>query len=139
MTLSLCTLLVSEPNRSLYKLSVGFISTVAISTLHIISFMSQHSPLITEISTTTSGGLGLTLFRALWKRRDRIRNPTNKDHWHGECTVTESPNFFKLCEIKVSLCSKKMTKPYDLLFRNTRENRDNTREKIFKIYNVPYL
>ena len=32
-----------------------------------------------------------------------------------------------------------MTKPYDPLFRNTRENRDNTREKIFEIYNVPYL
>ena len=27
----------------------------------------------------------------------------------------------------------------DPLFRNTRENRDNTREKIFEIYNVPTL
>ena len=57
----------------------------------------------------------------------------------GECTVTESPNIFKLCEIKDSLYSNKMTKPYDPLFRNTRDNRDNTKEKIFKIYNVPYL
>ena len=32
-----------------------------------------------------------------------------------------------------------MTKAYDPLFRNTRENRYNTREKIFEIYNVPYL
>ena len=53
--------------------------------------------------------------------------------------MTESPIFFKLCEIKVALCTKKMTKAYDPLFRNTRENRDNTREKIFEIYNVPYL
>ena len=44
--------------------------------------------------------------------------------------MTESPNFFKLCEIKVSLCSNKMTNPYDPLFRNTRENRVNTREDI---------
>ena len=36
---------------------------------------------------------------------------------------------FKLCEIKVSLCSKKVTKAYDPLFRNARENRDNKREK----------
>ena len=48
----------------------------------------------------------------------------------GECTVTESPIFLKLCEIKVSLCSNKMTNPYDQLFRNTRENRVNTREDI---------
>ena len=37
----------------------------------------------------------------------------------GECTMTESLNFFKLCEIKVSLCSKKMTKLYDPLYRNS--------------------
>ena len=43
--------------------------------------------------------------------------------------MTESPIFFKLCEIKVSLCNKEMTKAYDPLFINTRENRDNTREK----------
>ena len=55
--------------------------------------------------------------------------------------MTESPIFLKLCEIKVSLCSKKMTKPYDPLFRNTRENSDNKRGKIFEINNVglPYL
>ena len=53
--------------------------------------------------------------------------------------MTESPTFLKLCEIKVSLCSKKMTKPYNSLFRNTRENCDDMREKIFEIYNVPYL
>ena len=47
--------------------------------------------------------------------------------------------FFILCEIKVSLCSKKVTKAYDPLFRNTRENRDNTWEKIFEICNVLYL
>ena len=38
--------------------------------------------------------------------------------------------FFKLCGIKVSLCSNKMTNPYDPLFRNTRENHFNTREDI---------
>ena len=54
---------------------------------------------------------------------------------HGD-RVTD---FFKLCEIKVSLCSKKLTKTYDPLFRNTRENRDNTWEKIFEICNVLYL
>ena len=50
----------------------------------------------------------------------------------GECTVTESPIFFKLCEIKVSLCSKKVTEAYDPLFRNTREICDNTWEKYLK-------
>ena len=50
--------------------------------------------------------------------------------WQGECTVTESPIFLKLCEIKVSLCSKKMTNPYGPLFRNTQENRVNTPEDI---------
>ena len=54
---------------------------------------------------------------------------------HGD-RVTD---FFKKCEIKVSLCSKKVTKAYDPLFRNTRENCDNTWEKIFKICNVLYL
>ena len=29
-----------------------------------------------------------------------------QDDLQGECTVTESPIFFKLCEIKVSLCNK---------------------------------
>ena len=53
--------------------------------------------------------------------------------------MTESPILFKLCEIKVSLCSKKVTKAYDSLFRNTRENYDNTWEKIFEICNVLYL
>ena len=53
--------------------------------------------------------------------------------------MTVSPNFLKLCEIKVSLCSKKVTKEYDPLFRNTRENRNNTREEIFEICNVPNL
>ena len=43
---------------------------------------------------------------------------------HGD-RVTD---FLKLCEIKVSFCSNKMTNPYDPLFRNTRENRVNTRE-----------
>ena len=42
---------------------------------------------------------------------------------HGD-RVTD---FLKLCQIKVSLCSDKMTNPYDPLFRNTRENRVNTR------------
>ena len=32
-----------------------------------------------------------------------------------------------------------MTKAYDPMFRNNRENRDNTRKKIFEIYKVPYL
>ena len=54
---------------------------------------------------------------------------------HDDCVA----NFFKLCEIKVSLCTKKMTKAYDPLFTNTRENRDNTQGKIFEIYNVPYF
>ena len=53
--------------------------------------------------------------------------------------MTESLIFFKLCEIKVSLCSKKVTKAYDPLFRNTRENCDNTWEKIFEICNLLYL
>ena len=53
--------------------------------------------------------------------------------------VTESPIFFKLCAIKVSLGSKKGTKAYDPLFRNTRENCDNTWEKIYEICNVLYL
>ena len=53
--------------------------------------------------------------------------------------MTESPISFKLCEIKVSLCSKKVTKAYDPLFRDTRENCDNTWEKIFEICNVLYL
>ena len=53
--------------------------------------------------------------------------------------MTKSPIFFKLCEIKVSLCSNKVTEAYDPLFRNTRENRDNTWEKIFEICNVLYL
>ena len=54
---------------------------------------------------------------------------------HGD-RVTD---FFKLCEIKVSLCSKKVTKAYAPLFRNTRENRDNKWEKIFERCNVLYL
>ena len=33
--------------------------------------------------------------------------------WQGECTVTELPIFLKLCQTKVSLCSNKMTNPYD--------------------------
>ena len=45
--------------------------------------------------------------------------------------MTESPIFFLLCEIKVSLCSKRLTKPYDPLFRNTREKRVNIREDIY--------
>ena len=52
--------------------------------------------------------------------------------------MTESPIFLNLCEIKVSLCTKK-NDLCDPLFRNTRENRDNTLEKIFEIDNVPYL
>ena len=47
--------------------------------------------------------------------------------------MTESPIFLKLCEIKVSLFSNKMTNPYDPLFRNTRENRVNTREDICSV------
>ena len=42
--------------------------------------------------------------------------------------VTES-----LCEIEVSLCSKNMTKAYDPLFRNTRENRVKIREDICSV------
>ena len=53
--------------------------------------------------------------------------------------MTESPIFLKICEIEVALCTKKMTKAYGPLFRNTQENRDNGRKKIFEIYNVPYL
>ena len=53
-----------------------------------------------------------------------------KRNLQGECTLTESPIFLKLCEIKVSLCSNKMTNRYDPLFRNTRENRVNTRDDI---------
>ena len=52
--------------------------------------------------------------------------------------MTESPIFLKLCEIKVSLCSNKMTNPYDPLFRNTRENRVNIR-KIFAAFHTPFL
>ena len=48
----------------------------------------------------------------------------------GECTVTDSPIFLKLCEIEVSLYSNKITNPYDPLFRYTRENRVNTREDV---------
>ena len=40
--------------------------------------------------------------------------------------MTESSTFFKLRETEVFLYSKKTTKPYDSLFRNTGENRDNT-------------
>ena len=53
--------------------------------------------------------------------------------------MTESPIFFKLCEIKGTLCTKQMTKAYDPLLRNTRENHDNTREKIFEIYSALYF
>ena len=49
------------------------------------------------------------------------------------CTVTESPIFFKLCEIKVSLCNKEMTKAYDPLFRNTWENRIKIQEDICSV------
>ena len=42
-------------------------------------------------------------------------------------------------KLKLPCVLKKLTKAYDPLFRNTREKRDNTREKIFEIYNVPYL
>ena len=49
------------------------------------------------------------------------------------CTVTESPIFFKLCEIKVSLCSNKMTNPYYPLFRNTQKNRVKIREDICSV------
>ena len=62
-----------------------------------------------------------------------------QQYLQGECMMIVSPIFFKLCEIKVSLCTKKMTKAYDPLFTNTRENRDNTQGKIFEICNVPYL
>ena len=48
---------------------------------------------------------------------------------HGD-RVTD---FFKLCEIKVSLCSKKVTKAYDPLFRNTRENCVKTRDDICSV------
>ena len=54
---------------------------------------------------------------------------------HGD-RVTD---FFKLCEIKVSLCSKKVTKAYYPLFRNTLENCDNTWGKIFEIPYVMYF
>ena len=52
--------------------------------------------------------------------------------------MTESQILFKLCEIKVSLCSKKVTKAYDPLFRNTRENRNNRRGKKYLKY-IMYL
>ena len=45
-------------------------------------------------------------------------------------------DFFKLCEIKVSLCNKEMTKAYDPLFRNTRENRVKI-QKIFTVFHIP--
>ena len=44
--------------------------------------------------------------------------------------MTESPIFLKLCEIKVSPCSKKITKLYDPRFRNNREKRVNIQEDI---------
>ena len=53
--------------------------------------------------------------------------------------MTESPISFKLREIKVSLCSNKVTKAYDPLFRNTREKCDNTWGKIFEMCSVIYL
>ena len=49
--------------------------------------------------------------------------------------MTESQIFLKLREIKVSLCSKKMTNPYDPLFKNTRENRVNL-GKIFAAFHI---
>ena len=58
--------------------------------------------------------------------------PTLTRRVHGD-RVTD---FFNLCEIKVALCTKKMTKAYEPLFRNTGENRDNVREKIFEIYDA---
>ena len=54
-------------------------------------------------------------------------------HLQIECSVTESPIFFKLCEIKVSLHNKEMTKAYDPLFRNTRENRVKIWEDICSV------
>ena len=47
-------------------------------------------------------------------RKTQVNSLTRRVH--GD-RVTD---FFKLCEIKVSLCSKKVTKAYDPLFRNTR-------------------
>ena len=42
--------------------------------------------------------------------------------------VTNSPTVFKLCEIKVFLCRKKMINSYDPLFRNTWRNCNNMQE-----------
>ena len=47
--------------------------------------------------------------------------------------MTESQIFYKLCEIKVSLYSKEMTKAYGPLFRNTGENRVKIREDICSV------
>ena len=52
--------------------------------------------------------------------------------------MAESPIFLKLCEIKVSLCSKKMTNPYDPLFRNTvLEKTALMLGKIFAGFHIP--
>ena len=71
----------------------------------------------------------MVLLGALWLAK-RYPSPLISVILRGECTVTESPIFLKLCEIKVSLCSNKITNPYDPLFRNTRENRVNIRDDI---------
>ena len=47
--------------------------------------------------------------------------------------MTESPIIFKLCEIKVSLCTNKMTETYDSLFTNIKENGNNMKENICEI------
>ena len=58
----------------------------------------------------------------------------------GECTVTESPIFFKLCEIKVSLCTviKKWQTIWPTIQKHSRKPREHA-ENIFEIFNVPYL
>ena len=44
--------------------------------------------------------------------------------------MTESPIFLNFVKLTFSYVVKKMTKPYEPLFRNTRENRFNMREDI---------
>ena len=53
--------------------------------------------------------------------------------------MTASPIFFKLCEIKVSPCTKKRQR-HTTHYSETLEKTAIIREKkIFEIYNVPYL
>ena len=69
----------------------------------------------------------------------RLQRQNQQSTWcsQDECTGSELSIFLKLCEIKVSLCIKKMIKLYDPLFRNTRENHVNTQEDFFSLSYTP--